>query len=532
MTNSIEDLAEARAFFIIGSNTTEQHPVIGALVKRMVRKGARLIVADPRRIELARLATLHLKLRPGTDIALINGLCHVIIKEGLYDKEFVASRTEGFAELQAAVERYTPAYVESLTDVPAPQIEEAARLYATSKPAAILYAMGITQHTTGHATVLTLANLAMLCGNIGVEGGGVNPLRGQNNVQGACDMGGLPDVFPGYQKVGNPEARQRFATAWAAELSETPGLTVVEMMNAAYSGQLRAMYIMGENPMVTDPDLHHVEESLKRLDFLVVQDIFLTETARFAHVVLPGAAWAEKNGTFTNTERRVQLVRKAVEPPGQAREDWQIICDLARRLQVALGRNGSVWAYSHPAEIMAEAAALIPQYAGIRHERLQKGGLQWPCPTLDHPGTRILHRERFTRGLGRFSAVEYVPPAEEPDEEYPLILTTGRRLQQYHSGSMSRRVSGLNMLLPEERLEIHPADAAPLGLADGDLARVRSRRGEVVVRVQVTERTKPGVVFMTFHFPETAANLLTNPALDPVAKIPEYKVAAVRVTKA
>jgi len=528
MTNSIEDLAKSQAFLVIGSNTTEQHPVIGTVVKRAVRKGARLIVADPRNIELARMATMHLKLQPGSNIALLNGLCHVIIKEDLYDKEFVAQRTEGFAEMKAMVEKYTPEFVESITGVPAADIVQAARIYATSKPAAILYAMGITQHTTGHGNVLAVANLAMLCGNMGVEGGGVNPLRGQNNVQGACDMGALPDFLPGYQRVANDEARAKLAKAWNVDLPAKPGLTVVEMMNAAHAGQLKAMYIMGENPLVTDPDLHHVDEALQALDFLVVQDIFLTETAALADVILPGAAFAEKDGTFTNTERRVQLVRQAVEPPGEARNDWQIIAEIARRIKGA----AEGWEFASPAAIMEEAASVTPQYGGIRHYRLEKGGLQWPCPTLEHPGTKILHREKFTRGLGKFSAVADIPPAELPDAEYPLTLTTGRRLQHYHSGSMSRRVAGLNVLLPEERMEIHPADAAPLGLADGDLAWVRSRRGEVKARVRLTERIKPGVVFMTFHFPETAVNFLTNPALDPVAKIPEYKVAAVRVEKA
>jgi len=388
----------------------------------------------------------------------------------------------------------------------------------------------------------------MLCGNIGVEGGGVNPLRGQNNVQGACDMGALPDVFPGYQKVASPEARAKFAQAWAVlsskfqvpssaddveretwnvELPAKPGLTVVEMMNAAHAGQLKVMYIMGENPLVTDPDLRHVAEALQTLDFLVVQDMFFTETAALADVVLPGAAFAEKDGTFSNTERRVQLVRQAVPPPGEARADWQIIAEIAQRIK----GSAEGWEFASPAAIMEEAASVTPQYGGIRYYRLEKGGLQWPCPTLEHPGTKILHREKFTRGLGKFSAVEAIPPAELPDADYPLVLTTGRRLQHYHTGSMTRRVAGLNVLLPEERMEIHPADAAPLDLANGDLAWVRSRRGEVQARVRLTERIKPGVVFMTFHFSETAVNLLTNPALDPVAKIPEYKVTAVRVEK-
>jgi formate dehydrogenase major subunit len=525
MTNSIEDLAKAKAFFVIGSNTTEQHPVIGAGIKRAVRRGAKLIVADLRQIELARIATIHLAQRPGSDIALLNGLCHVIIKEDLYDQEFVANRTEGFAEMKATVDKYNPAYVEEITGIPAVDIEKAARLYATSKPSSILYSMGITQHASGHATVMAIANLAMLCGNLGVEGGGVNPLRGQNNVQGACDMGALPDVFPGYQKVTNPEARNRVEKTWDVSLSDKPGLTVVEMMNAAHEGKLKALYIIGENPMVTDPDLRHVEEALKRLAFLVVQDIFFTETSALADVILPAAAFAEKDGTFTNTERRVQRVRKAVEPPGDAKPDWQIISALAKKLA---GDKDS-WEYDSPADIMAEAVKITPQYAGISHERLEKGGIQWPCPSPDHPGTKILHVGKFTRGLGKFSAIESIPPAEQTDAEYPLTLTTGRRLQHYHSGSMTHRVAGLNILLPEEFMEIHPADAKPLGLADGNMALIKSRRGQVKARVRLTERIKPGVVFMTFHFPETAVNLLTISALDPVSKIPEFKVTAVKV---
>lgn len=527
MTNSIDDLAKAKAFFIIGSNTTEQHPVIGAGVKRAVRKGAALIVADPRRIELARMATLHLMQRPGSDIALINGLCHLILKEGLHDKAFVADRTEGFEEMKATVEKYTPEYVSEITGISPEDLQTAARCYATSKPAAILYSMGITQHACGHATVMAIANLAMLCGNLGVEGGGVNPLRGQNNVQGSCDMGGLPDVFPGYQKVADPALRAKMENAWGKPLSDKQGLTVVEMMNAAHSGKLKAMYIMGENPLVTDPDLHHVEEALKKLDFLAIQDIFFTETAALADVILPAAAFAEKDGTFSNTERRIQLVRKAVDPPGEAKPDWQIISAIAGRL----AGDKAAWEYDSPAAIMAETAAITPQYAGISHKRLENGGIQWPCPTADHPGTKILHLGKFSRGLGKFVAVESIPPADPIDAEYPLTLTTGRRLQHYHSGSMTHRVAGLNTLLSEERMEIHPADAEPLGLADGEMAVIASRRGEIKARVQLTDRIKPGVVFMTFHFAETAVNLLTIATLDPVAKIPEYKVTAVRVTR-
>ncbi len=530
MTNSIQDLGLARAFLVIGSNTTEQHPVIALQIKRAVRKGARLIVADPRAIELAELADVHLSHQPGTDLGLLNGLAQAILEEGRWDRDFVARRTENFDAFRASVAPYTPEFVERLTGVPAEKIRQAARLYATSRPAAIVYAMGITQHVAGHRNVLALANLAMLTGNVGMEGSGVNPLRGQNNVQGACDMGALPDVYTGYQKVVNPEARAKFEEAWGVPLPAEPGLTVVEMTRAAAEGKVKAMYVVGENPMLSDPDLHHVREALESLDFLVVQDIFLTETAQLADVVLPGASFAEKDGTYTNTERRVQLIRKAVEPPGQARPDWWVVAELAERVQRDQGPVN--FHYDSPAQIMEEIASLTPAYGGIRHERLGIQGLQWPCPTTDHPGTPVLHRERFTRGLGIFTPVEFMPADELPDGEYPFILTTGRLLQHYHTGSMTRRVPGLNQLVPQELMEINPVDATRLGLQDGAPARVRSRRGEVLTRVRVTDRPRLGVVFMTFHFAEAAANLLTNPALDPTAKIPEFKACAVRVEPA
>ena len=524
MTNSIGEIENADVILVIGSNTTETHPVIGTRVKRAVRRGARLIVADPREIELGRLATIRLQQLPGTDVALLNGLAHVIIAENLYNREFVETRTEGFAELAETVKRYTPEYVESITSVPAADLVAAARLYAGAEKATILYAMGITQHTSGTDNVLAIANLAMLCGQVGRESTGVNPLRGQNNVQGACDMGGLPGDLPGYQKVANPEVRAKFEKAWGVALPEKPGLTVVEMMNAACDGKIKAMYIMGENPMLSDPDLHHAEEALKKLEFLVVQDIFLTETARLAHVVLPATTFAEKEGTFTNTERRVQLVRRAIEPVGQSRPDWEIICDLSRRLGYPMN-------YASPAEVMDEIAALTPSYGGISHARLGHQGLQWPCPDQGHPGTKFLHAGKFTRGPGRFSVVAFRAPAEEPDDEYPFILSTGRNLFHYHTGSMSRRSEGLNTHLPGGYVEINPGTATSLGIADGDEVLLSTRRGRVRVRALLTERTSPRVVFMPFHFAEAAANVLTNAALDPVSKIPEYKVCSVRVEK-
>jgi formate dehydrogenase alpha subunit len=536
MTNSIEDMNEAKTYLIIGSNTTEQHPVIGLNIRKAVREGAKLIVADPRRTDMAARADIYLPIEPGSNVALLNGLAHIILKEGLEDKEFIAARTEGFDEWRAVVEKYTPERVSGITGVPVEQLYAAARLFATSKPAALLYAMGITQHTSGHQGVQACANLQMLTGNMGIRGGGVNPLRGQNNVQGACDMGCLPDFFPGYQRVVDEAARNKFAQAWGAQFGVKPGLTIVEMLNAAEKGTLRALYVTGENPVMSDPDSQHVVHALKNLDFLLVQDIFPTETAQLADVVLPAASFAEKTGTFTNTERRAQMIHPAVEPPGEARPDWQIIAELARRTADALGKDfaGAYagWDYSSPSQIMEEIAALTPVYGGIHHDRLDNGSLQWPCPTSEHPGTSILHVGKFSRGLGKFNAVEYMRPAETADDKYPLILTTGRRLEHYHTGSMTRRVDGLNKLAPEELVEINVIDAGKLGIADEDWIVVESRRGKVKARAAVGERCKPGVVFMTFHFAEALGNVLTNSALDPIAKIPEYKVAAVNVQKA
>lgn len=525
MTNSIHEIGGADLIFVIGSNTSEAHPIIGLQINKALRRGAKLIVADPRRIELAEKAHWYLPLKPGTNIALINGMINVIIAEDLYDKEFVAERTEGFEEMKASVAKYTPEYVEEITGVPADLIREAARAYATTEKAMILYTMGITQHNTGTANVWALANLVMLTGHVGKPHTGLNPLRGQNNVQGACDMGGLPNVFPAYQPVTDPAAQEKFARLWGVDdLPAKPGLTVGEMMDAAAEGKIKAMYIMGENPMLSDPDLGHVEHALKNLEFLVVQDIFLTETARLAHVVLPAATFAEKDGTFTNTERRVQRVRKAIEPVGNSRPDWQIIAEIATRM-------GYPMTYSSAEEIFAEIRQAAPSYAGITYERLEKGGLQWPCPSEDHPGTPILHVGKFTRGKGKFHVVEYLPPAETPDAEYPFILTTGRRLQHYHTGTMTRRAKVLEEVYPEEHLEIHPDDACRLGIASGDLVRVTSRRGSITIKALVTERVTPGVVFTSFHFRENPINRLTVTDRDPVAKIPQLKACAVKVEK-
>jgi formate dehydrogenase alpha subunit len=538
MTNSIEDICnQAEGYLIIGSNTTEQHPIIGSGIRQAVKqRGAKLVLADPREIPISEFAAIHLKHRPGTDIALLNAMMNVIICEDLQDKDFIEKRTEGFESLKAAVEKYTPEYAEQITGVAAEDIRAAARLLAASKPASLLYAMGITQHTTGHQNVLSCANFQMLLGNMGVRGGGVNPLRGQNNVQGACDLGCLVNVYPGYQKVVEEDKRDKFLAAWGKTAPLRNGLTVVDMMNAAEAGDVKALFILGENPMMTDPDINHVRKCLQSLDFLVVQDIFLSETAQFADVVLPGAPFAEKDGTFTNTERRIQRVRKAIEPVGDARADWEIIADLGGRLAKRLGLENLAapyagWQYSHPSEIMEELTALTPIYGGISYDRIDEVGIQWPCPSPDHPGTPILHVNRFSRGLGKFNAVEWSPPVEEPDEEFPFVLTTGRVLYHWHGGDMTRRTD-LELLYPEALVEISPQDAGPLGIEDGEMVAVSSRRGRVTAKAEVTDRPRPGVVFMTFHFKEAAANLLTIAALDPVAKIPEFKACAVRVEKA
>jgi len=465
MTNSIDDIAEdAQCYFVIGSNTTENHPVIGMRLRQAVKqRGAKLIVADPRKIPLTDYAVLHLQHRPGSDIALLNGLANVLLTEGLYDKEFVEQRTEGLEELQAMVAKYSPEVVEEISGVPAADIREAARLMAANRPGALLYAMGITQHTTGHQNVLACANLQMLLGNMGVRGGGVNPLRGQNNVQGACDMGCLPNVYTAYQSVASEDLQKKFEAAWGRTSGTRPGLTVVEMLNAAERGEIKGLFVLGENPGMTDPDINHARKALSETEFLVVQEIAPSETTPYADVILPGAAFAEKDGTFTNTERRVQRVRQALQAPGNARPDWMILSDLARRIQARLSApaNAAPWAgwqYASTAEIMAEINALSPSYAGIQYSRIEKQGLQWPCPTSEHPGTTVLHTAQFSRGLGKLSPVEWLPPAEQPDAEYPLVLTTGRVLYHFHGGTMTRRSKGLNEIYPEALVEINPLD--------------------------------------------------------------------------
>lgn len=523
MTNSFDELARADCLFVIGSNTTVAHPMVGMRLMRGHREGHTLIVADPRRTDLARLADIHLRLRPGTDVPLINGLMHIIFENGWHDAAFIAERTENFDELRESLRQWTPEHTEDITGVPRDLLFRAAECYARSGTSAIVYCLGITQHRCGVNNVRSLANLAMLCGQIGRPNTGVNPLRGQNNVQGACDMGGLPNLYPGYQSVEDDAVRLRFEAAWGRPLSPLRGLTAMEMMHGLEEGRLKAMIIMGENPVVSDPDSGHVIRALSSAEFLLCIDIFPTPTTELAHMVLPGASFAETEGTFTNSERRVQRVRQAI-PPLAGRTNAQIICGLSQRLGYAMP--------DLPAkEVFAEVCSLAPNMGGMSYPRLKGQGLCWPCPTPDHPGTPILHQGRFTRGKGLFSAIPHVPPAELPDEEYPFLLNTGMRHAHYLTGTMTRRCAMLERELPELVTDINPVDARRLEIREGARLRMVSRRGEVVSRMHITDDVPEGMVFAPLHFAEAMVNLLTNTALDPVSKTPEYKISAVRLEK-
>jgi len=526
MTNPILDLVNSKCIFIIGSNFAENHPIAARWVLDAKEHGAKIIVADPRYTPTAWIADIFLQLKPGTDIALLNCMLHTIIKENLYDKVFVQKRTSGFDQIKALAAKYDADTVEKITGVPSGLLQEAARLYAKAQSAAIVYCMGITQHTYGHGNVVSCANLALICGNIGQPGTGVLPLRGQDNVQGACDMGGLPTVLPGYASVTDETSRRRIAAMWGKEdLPAEPGLTVVEMMNAAGEGKVKAMYIMGENPMVSDPNTEHVRQALDKLDFLVVQDIFLTETAELADVVLPGACWAEKEGTVTATSRSVQWRAKAVATPGEAKADLDIICRIAKKL-------GFEFNYQNANEVLREINRVVPSYAGITPERVkQVGGLTWPCPTTDHPGTPILHIDTFAtiERLGQLIPVEHRTPFEMTDAEYPLLLTTGRVVMHYNAGSMTRRSTSLLKRSPALFVEVNPADAKKLGISVDEKVKISTKRGETTAKTTITNSIPPGVVFMPFHFSGT--NALVVDALDEKAKIPEFKVAACRIDK-
>jgi formate dehydrogenase alpha subunit len=522
MTNSINEIPNAQVMFIVGSNTTEAHPIIGTKMKQALARGAKLIVIDPRRIDLAEDAHIWMRLRPGTDIALINGIMNIILAKGWEDRKFIEERVEGFEQFEENLKKFPPEVVSKITGIPIEQMEEAARIYASAERAQIFYTLGITEHTCGTDNVMTLANLAMLTGNIGKESSGVNPLRGQNNVQGACDMGALPNVFAGYQTVSSPTMCAKFEEAWAVTLNSKPGFMIPDMFDAAVKKELRAMFVMGEDPVLTDADANHVRKGLSSLDFLVVQDIFMSETAKLADVILPGASYAEKNGTFTNTERRVQLVNEAIKPIGNSKADWEIICLIATRM-------GYPFLYESPEEVMQEIAALTPQYAGITYERLGKKGLQWPVPNAEHPGTKFLHEGKFSRGKGLFMPIEYQLPDELPDAEYPFLLSTGRKLSHYNV--MTRFSDSLDSYSPEECAELNPQDAERLGIQDGEKVKVASRRGELETKVWVTDRVPPGMLFMTLHYKESPTNELTNGAYDKVTKTYEYKVCGVKVER-
>ena len=532
MSNTASQVIMNDVFIVTGSNTTENHPIIGLQMKEAVEKyGAKMIVIDPRRIELVDFAEMWLPLKPGTNVPVFSAMAHVIVKENLINHDFIAKRTEGYQDFIESLEKFTPEYAEELSGVPAEDIRKAARLYATAKSAAIYWGMGISQLSHGTASALALIHLAFLTGHIGRDGTGLNPLRGQNNVQGASDMGCMPFHYSGYMRVDNEDNAAQWEKAWNIEaggLSRKLGLTTTEILTHAHEGGVRALYIMGENPMMSEPNLNETRKHMGHLEFLVAQDIFINESGAFADVFLPATPFAEKDGTFSNTDRRVQRVRAAQPPRGQSREDWKIICDLALRIESRLGRATSHWDYSNPEEILREMGAVNTDYAGITYERIDKVGLIYPVPTLDHPGTPTLFTETFPSGRGKFFPLDYVPVMEEADDEYPFILTTGRVLEHWHGGTMTRN-SALNEAYPEARVDMNPADAEMHGIRNGDPVRVTSRRGEVVLRVTVTEKTSIGVVFIPFHFAEAAANLLTNDALDPQAKIPEFKACAVQV---
>lgn len=536
MSNSMKDVAQnSNAMFIIGSNTTEQHPVFGTMIRRAVKnRGLKLIVADPRKIDMVEFACLHLQHKPGTDIALLNGLMYLIFSKGWQDQDFIDSRTEGFEEFCSIINQYPPDKVAEITGVPIDKLTLAAEIMGTSKPMAVIWAMGITQHIVGVRNVMSLANLQMLLGNMGLSGGGVNPLRGQNNVQGACDMGGLPNVYPAYQPVTNDDARKKYELAWGTKLEDKVGLTVTEMIPGILDGRIHSLYILGEDPAVSDPDSAHIRHCLEDIDFLVLQELFPSETSHFADVLLPGVSFVEKEGTFTNTERRVQKLNQVIAPLGEAKPDWEIIKELANRLLP--GKNPSpdapfaLWNYKDPEAIMEEINALTPSYAGITYDRLENSyGIQWPCPSIEHPGTPILHVNKFARGVGKFSPIDHIPPAELPDDDFPWVMSTGRVLYHWHGGQMTRRSKGLMQVYGSALIEVNPDDAISMGLNGRNWVRVSSRRGSIMAEALITDRVPPGMIYANFHFPEASANELTQAVLDPTAKIPEYKVTAVKV---
>jgi formate dehydrogenase (NADP+) alpha subunit len=526
MTNCISDFKHADVILVVGSNPTEAHPIAGLALKEAARKGTKIVVVDPRRIGLVDVAHSWLRIKPGTNVAFVNGLMSVILAEGLADTDFIASRTEGFEDLAESLRDFTPEMAEEICGIPADEIRATARLYGSADRGSIVYCMGVAHHNTGVDQVMALADLAMMTGNMGRHGTGLNPLRGQNNVQGACDMACLPIYLPGYQRVEDAEARAKFEEAWACTIPPLPGLTETGMIQEALAGRIKAILFMGENPVVADPDQNMVLEALENLEFSVVIDMFLTETAKLADVVLPASSFAEKEGTFSNTERRVQRVRRAIPPVGESRPDWEIMAGLLQRF-------GVPGVYSSPSAIFDEMAALAPIFRGMSHQRLDRdGGIQWPCLDLHHPGTPILHTEAFARGRGKFMPVAYIAPPEVPDDRWPMTLITGRELTHYHTGTMSRRSAGLDVISPNAYAEIHPKDAERFGVCDGEMIEVSSRRGSITLAAKILERSQEGVIYLPFHWAEAPANRLTHSVLGPVAKNPGFKMAAVKVRKA
>jgi predicted molibdopterin-dependent oxidoreductase YjgC len=556
MSNSIAEMKDLECFIVTGSNTAENHPVISTFLKQAVtQNGAKLIVIDPRHTEMADFSNLYLQQRPGTDTALFNAMAHVIVKEKLYNEAFVANRTEGFSDYIESLEDKTPEWAEPITGVPAEEIRQAARMFATANSAAIYWGMGISQSVHGTDNALTIINLALMCGHVGRPGTGLNPLRGQNNVQGCSDSGGMPNVYTAYQVVTDAGIRSKFEAAWHTRLPVLPGLTTTEMVGGILDGQVKGWYVMGENPLMSEPDINHARHAVEQLEFYVAQDIFFNETSLYADVILPAAAFAEKDGTFTNSDRRIQRVHQAVPAPGQARPDWEIVVDVARRtllkirdsadqfvdsptqeMDQIIRQNAAEmladWSYEHAGDIWEEMRSVTPPFFGVTYERIEReGGVHWPCPSLDHPGSPYLFEEDFPSGRGKFFPVEYTNESEQPDEDYPLTLSTGRLLYHWHGGTLTR-ASSLDKIWPECTIEMHPHDAARLNLEMGDWVDVSSRRGQLTARLLVTERSPEGTIFIPFHFAEAAANVLTNNLIDERAKIPDYKVCGVRVERA
>lgn len=507
---------------MIGSNPDTSHPTIGLRVHQALDRGAKMIVVDPRKTKLAERADLWLRIQPGTDVAFLNGLMHIILEEDLWDKKFVEERTEDFDDLKQVVKKYNPSYVSEMTGLSVDDLFKCARMFAGPGRNAIFHGMGITHYATGTDRVKSIANLSMLCGKVGVEGGGCNPLRGQNNVQGACDMGALFNTLPGYGGLSNEELFDQYEKMWKVKLPRRPGKPATEVWENIFKGEIRGLYVFGEDPAIADANIAHVQEALKEVDFLVVQDIFLTDTAKEADVVFPAACFAEKEGTFTSTERRVQRVRKAVDPPGEAKPDWQIFCELSKKM-------GYDMAYNSAEEIFEEVTKLMPMYGGINYQRLDKVGLQWPVPTVDHPGTTVLHTKTFTRGLGLFVPEDYIPPQEPADTEYPMLFTTGREYARYNFSSMTGKTPEIDVIAPECLAEVNPVDAERMGLREGSLIRLTSRRGSVEIKVTITDRSQEGTIFSTYNYVETPVNYLTLDALDRLSRTPEYKLCAVKV---